>query len=402
MQRFNLYLALIFICGTLAAQAQDKKPIVLPNDQVITQDENGFKLTNKLGDIIFEKQALIERYSGRWEHFKLSLKVVNQDGENLIYSLKHKDVVMSKRSDSFGDRCYGLYILERAGVFGIIDDADNIVIPFNYDGIRFLKPMNTKWVDEDICKQTLIAVELDGKFGLMTRTGEKITDIIYEEVEHIFDYYAVKKDQQYTIIDPMGKPISNETFDEVGHFFEDHAAVFREGRIGYLNSNGEITEKFIRPLTPKGYKSLDALFKDFVLVLRTEDDNQLRTFCKAITADHYSAEFMKRIGLDYKGFPSRVSEQDLTFSKLAQHFFDEIRIFRGKLKSKGQLTTFSYVGPTYYKNGAPYSFGFNRKFPTMATQEMVRFQTGQGLIEINLGEMIYIDGYWKSFKRAKL
>jgi len=357
-----------------------------------------FTLFDEQGKPILENYQLIKLFSGKWESslnwdYFIIKDEANQEG---IYSEASRQMIIPVSYTAIVDRFLDFYIVKKNGKIGAVDQNNNIKIPFEYDTISFLKPLNDagafRWNKEKY-KNTLLLVSQKGKFGLMNRAGEKITAIEYDEVDHIYGYYKAKKGNQYFVLNPLGNKITKLSFDEVGHFYEDKCAVFKKGKIGYLKNDGTLVENFERTLVPKGHKTIEALYKQFVLALKAEDDKALEIFSRAISVDQYTIEFMDRIGWLYRD----ISNQNIPLDDLSRKYYDVFLSFKYKLKAKGELESLEFIR---YENpflGMPYSL-FTPSYGILIFNEGGILKTKNGTIDCKLGILFNIDGYWKSFR----
>lgn len=85
-----------------------------------------------------------------------------------------------------------LYVLMRAGKYGIIDSNLKNITPFNYDSIRHFDR-------NDLCE-----VRIGHHHGLVNKQGEEQVPVIYEDINRKGRQYEVKQNGEVFIIDEFG------------------------------------------------------------------------------------------------------------------------------------------------------------------------------------------------------
>lgn len=98
----------------------------------------------------------------------------------------------------------------------------------------------------------LAAAQKNGKWAIISRKGKEKTDYIYDNV--VTDdngicsnqkVFLVKEGKTYHIVTSKGKNVGEETFDNAKAFTKDgYAAVEKNGKWGFVNSEGEIVIDF--------------------------------------------------------------------------------------------------------------------------------------------------------------
>jgi len=138
-----------------------------------------------------------------------------------------------------------LFWVKLNGKFGLIDTAENIIIPFKYTDIRlysngysisdtFKVELGDKWGMIDIDEREIIpikydfiayrwmgsalvlSVSLDEKYGIIDRAGKEITPIKYDkEVPFYGENYAIVEiNEKYGIVDTAGNEILPVKYDD--------------------------------------------------------------------------------------------------------------------------------------------------------------------------------------------
>lgn len=386
-------------------------PVVYNSVQVSGEDnfsvrkDKLFQLFDKNGKQLFGEQKLITDFYGRWEErTKEHLLISDSEGKMGIFHLENNQMLLPQEYDRILDRFNNLYIVEKNGKWGIVDPNNKVIVPLKYEAISFLKPMNLidQKGERDTSQdaQTLISVKKKGKYGLINRQGKAISNIEFDEVEHLYGFYAAKKSGKYAVLNSSGEPICQETFDLVGHFHKGKATVFNQGKKFYLNSDGSVTATISKIAAPTGFKDIDTMYEALVEALKSDDDTKLRKFAAAVVPDAHSLDFMNRSNLHYRGFPDRINEQQVSIETLVESCFIQFVTLRERLKSKNELASLEFVGYKYPLTGIGYQY-VSQPVLLLAIENYGTIKTGPYEFEYKMGELLNIDGYWKSFTQPR-
>lgn len=180
----------------------------------------------------------------------------------------------------------GSVAFDRKVLIGIINDKDQIIIPFKYEEIQFIDindkitvKQNGKWkiidragfeygvsLDYDsvgVCSEELIAVKKNDKWGYIDTMGNQIISCIYDEVDlfkdgrgkvgYKFIYpktrYFKEEVREYGFIDRTGKEIIPLIYNNVCSFKDGIAKVEKKNRdveeSGFIDKMGNIVIPFI-------------------------------------------------------------------------------------------------------------------------------------------------------------
>ena len=122
-----------------------------------------------------------------------------------------------------------------------------------YQGIQ---PLRLKNILSDLMyEKTTLKYSQDGKYGIISIDGKKITNAIYEEIDTLQfkeGELVVKKDGKYGIINIKGATIVKEQYDgiEADKYYEENTGYKKDGyitkktteegyRYGYINNSGK-------------------------------------------------------------------------------------------------------------------------------------------------------------------
>lgn len=356
-----------------------------PSGSFIGIKEGLYNLYDSNGKLISSKNKEVTQFYDFWsENSSFDVLIKNNKNKFGIYNGKTKRIGIPINYENIPDYFQGNYIVKKNSKFGIVNAENKKVVTLDYDTISFMKPRSI---------ESLILAKKTGKFGLINLKNQKITDFIYDDIEDINDRYKAKVDNKYYILDTnIGKKISDVGFNNVGSFYGGKAAIFNDGKIGYINFQGKIVEPIERKSEARGYKTLDEAFLKFVEVLKTKDDNLLMEFTKNISLDEYSTEFMERIGYVYRGFPTEMKTHNITFEKINAFYFDAFLNFRNKLDKRKELESLVFVKLETNRIGF-----WDKQYRLSGTEERGILRSNKRDYQYKLGEMICLDGFWKSF-----
>ncbi len=363
------------------------------------------------GELISKNLRSVERF---WNKFDTEdrFKALVRTKKNKIglYDTKNNNFILPTLYSSIYENYYGCYIAKKKNKFGVVDKENKILIEFQYDSLFFLKPFRFRWdyvqnfkkqTDSIIVANMKIGASIKGECGLLNRKGDVIVDFDYSEVEHVNYFYKIKKNDKYYIVNTLGEQITDSTFDDVGLFMWENkhikAAVFNDGRMGYIDALGNFTEPINRESKAVGYKELRVLCNDFVEALKAEDDLVLYEFCKKLEPDEYTGEFMQRIRFNYRSFPNKFFEKGYHFTDLVDASYRTLLHFKNYLKAKNHLQDLRFVG----FSREFYGYVQFSDFYTLATEEPLILESNGEKYRYKLGELINIDGYWKSFTKSR-
>ena len=144
---------------------------------------------------------------------------------------------------------------------GIIDNNDNIIIPFEYESIEDFIDGKAKakkngkcgYIDEQ--GQTLIPFEYDsiedfidgkakakknGKYGCIDEQGQTLIPFEHDLIEDFIDGKAkAKKHGKYGYIDEQGQALIPFEHDSIEDFIDGKAKAKKNGKYGYIDEQGQ-------------------------------------------------------------------------------------------------------------------------------------------------------------------
>lgn len=187
---------------------------------------------------------------------------------------------------------YNYFVLKSGNTSGVIDKAGNLIIESNYDDIKIpnpekdvfvcykngttkilnsqkqekltdyqsVEPIQLKNITTNLMyEKTVLKYEKNGKYGLVSLEGKKITGPIYESIEGLpykEGELLIKKDGKYGVINIKGNELIKNIYDQIsvdGYFTTDNGYQYagyivsnttEEGyRYGYINYKGKVVLK---------------------------------------------------------------------------------------------------------------------------------------------------------------
>ena len=187
---------------------------------------------------------------------------------------------------------YNYFVLKSGNTSGVIDKAGNLIIESNYDDIKIpnpekdvfvcykngatkilnsqkqekltdyqsVEPIQLKNITTNLMyEKTVLKYEKNGKYGLVSLEGKKITGPIYESIEGLpykEGELLIKKDGKYGVINIKGNELIKNIYDQIsvdGYYTTDNGYKYagyivsnttEEGyRYGYINYKGKVVLK---------------------------------------------------------------------------------------------------------------------------------------------------------------
>ncbi|MEM9847235.1 MAG: WG repeat-containing protein [Bacteroidota bacterium] len=159
----------------------------------------------------------------------------------------------------------GFALAKQNGKWGMVNQKDKIIVPFQFDEIDFLEHSNNKilkvhrqsyryglmdtlghiavdalYEDIGIFSENRLAVKQEGRWGFTNTNGKLIIPCRFQQV-HAFSngLAAAKKDGQWGFIDLQGNTVLPFQYGKVGNFKEGMVWVRTSEGIQYINAKGQ-------------------------------------------------------------------------------------------------------------------------------------------------------------------
>ncbi|NEN75692.1 WG repeat-containing protein [Pelistega sp. NLN82] len=138
------------------------------------------------------------------------------------FTLKNKEENTVNHPYHIGDLAFA----QIQGKYGVIDSIGNIIIPFEYEHLRYLT-------------DNLFAFKLNGKFGIFDINKHIIFDAVYDEIKYSYynpHLFFVKQNNQSGVIDIKGNIIIPLIYEELREY-QQYLFLRKEGKWGLFDLN---------------------------------------------------------------------------------------------------------------------------------------------------------------------
>jgi len=152
---------------------------------------------------------------------------INITGE-VVIPFKYIDV-----QDFNGGLAVVRSLIDESGNCGAINKMGKVVIPLKYNNIH-------------LCKDGIIGVELNEKWGFLDRTGKELTPLIYDRISKTHDYcngFTMTLNNKEGFIDNTGKILIPIQYDRINEFEDNVTIVSLNEKYGVINNYGKSLTK---------------------------------------------------------------------------------------------------------------------------------------------------------------
>ena len=268
---------------------------------------------------------------------------------------------MKKIEEKITDNSISYYILKQDEKYGVINGSGDIIIEPQYEEIiipnqhkavfickndneskivnekkevLFNKYANvtpielTNVISETLYEKQVLEYELDGKYGLVSIDGEKITDAKYDEIssfEHKEGYLLVKENNKYGVINERGHQIIKCNYDSIASD-QYYSSTEEYAKTGYIVCN--ITEEGYRYgyYDYEGSQMLDVEYNEITRLI--EGSNPEDIYLIVAKNGQYGVFINNNRVIDTR-------YQSITYDKNMQMFIVEITGQFGAIDEKG-------------------------------------------------------------------
>lgn len=128
----------------------------------------------------------------------------------------------------------GLATVVQEGKTGFINTKGEVVIPFIYEWATYFE-------------NGRVDVRLNGKEGVIDKKGKTIIAPIYDDLIKLDkNIYRATQGDDYVYLDKNGKHLTAfDGYQWVSAFFDGLSLTARDGRLGYINTQGQVVIPFI-------------------------------------------------------------------------------------------------------------------------------------------------------------
>lgn len=139
-----------------------------------------------------------------------------------------------------------------------------------------------------------------------------------------------------------------------------------------------------------GYDDINKLCKNFVIKLKSSN-KELEEYCYDINPDSCSVEYMKKLNYSYRGIPDGLIKHNIDVNLLGKDYYEKILKFKQELIIDKKLDDLEFIR----RSSGEIFARLPRNIE--ATSGRIWMKSGNDTIHFNLGEMLKINGKWKTF-----
>ena len=204
----------------------------------------------------------------------------------------------------FNSRSHTYFKVRTGKKFGLIDEVNNIVIPFEYDAMSIDKIAENDESGEDI--DYLVVVAKGNKFGAVNLKNEIRIPFVYSDLQRVSDaeLFPARKGKHYILIDGKNKTLNAGPFDHIGYFEDSEenrysenrslrALTFYGGKMRPINEKGVFLDSPVAMQPHLGYETFDELKFALVKAMDSPNDELLRDVANRIAPSEHLLFFLK-------------------------------------------------------------------------------------------------------------
>ncbi len=147
-----------------------------------------------------------------------------------------------------------------------------------------------------------------------------------------------------------------------------------------------------------GYTDPKEVYIASMKALQSKDRKTIGKFVNDVLPDNGTVRFLEKNNFDYRGIPNELKEEPNALKEWREDFTNRLVKFSLELEARGILKDLKFIGfdedyePEEIEKGSGILF----------TEPYGVFGTPTDTIEYKIGELLKINGVWKSFTEAKL
>ncbi|THU38169.1 WG repeat-containing protein [Niastella caeni] len=276
-----------------------------------------------------------------------------------------------------------IIIAVSANKYGVINAQNKILVPFQYDQLKFLSI--------DYNKPLLARVK--GKYGLIDLANKKRIPVAYDDLQPISGgFYKACNNGQCKVINAAGQTITKEEYDNIGVYINGKAPVFKNGQLSYIDTFG-VAGNFV-PSDACGYTDLHKLLADLTKAMNAKNDSLLHAFCKNITPDKHTVSFLKRSRYKNRTLVNDIERmRAYTLESRQQEIFDEMKRISSTVQDAQHTPWIAAYVPTQYDRLTMLE---SEPFCIESMTCLVSLRSGTKEVTIDIGRLTRMDGFWKT------
>ncbi|MEM9051896.1 MAG: WG repeat-containing protein [Bacteroidota bacterium] len=179
------------------------------------------------------KEILAERLDDGFG-FSNGFAIVEKEG---LYGIINRlgQYVVQPSYDDIGESSEGLFYVEKNGLYGYVNELGQEVIPLKYtDALDF--HMGVAVVTNDSDQKAIVHIE-----------GDEVTAFEYDWIESFSSFdlpVRFRKDEQFGLIDRGGIEVTDTSYQALGEFSDGLVLAAADDSYGFLNSRGDTVVPF--------------------------------------------------------------------------------------------------------------------------------------------------------------
>jgi hypothetical protein len=235
-------------------------------------------------DCILNEQLLLNTYSPYQSvrHRNGKYGIFNEVAGNLVVPAEYDEIMYQAAAEKT------LFIVKKAGKYGVINSSNEIQLPFQYDVLRFND------IDMFSGYASVVAAK-SGKYGVIDMNGAIAIPFQYTELSCISGnrLFKVRTGKYWSIINRDHQTIHAGPFDEVANFEEGQALTFYQGTMKVIDEQGVFQGESQNMQPHHGYKTFEELKLALIQALDATNDAQIKTFARKIAPSAHILYYLK-------------------------------------------------------------------------------------------------------------
>lgn len=192
-----------------------------------------------VGNLYAQESAWQEFESVGYSRYSHPLVNVAKDGKQYYYHLDSQLLM-----DEMDTRAIGMTVAMKDGAYGVVRDDGELIIPFEYDGIRIDDDYTGQWYEGIPYNYKFIHLEKEGRYGYADTNGTVLAEPQYEKLKVINKHIiAVEQDNRWGWLDAAtGDQLQSCIYEEVSktYAFEHYIEVKQDDKYGLARKDGII------------------------------------------------------------------------------------------------------------------------------------------------------------------
>lgn len=284
---------------------------------ILKKEANSYNFLNEKNQLILSENAIDYGYILDQNNL---LNPLTSNNHNLLFIKDRNEkygmlneqtgildipIIYSEILQRFETAKHTYFSVKKGSKWGLINEKNEIIIPFKYDKID-LDFIRSTYNDESDVNYTVV-VKKGKKFGTVNFNNEIQIPFQYNDLERISanGLYKAKKDKKYQIINTKGEAISKNVFDEVANFEQLYhtgygttdsyqALTFSRGKMRVINEKGEFVSEEIPMVAHEGYTTFDELKFALIETLDSPENALLKQFSEKIAPSKHILFYLKK------------------------------------------------------------------------------------------------------------